>query len=622
MIADVQNRSVAELEAEVPAPPATTFVVNTPMRDLAEFRTLAKFASRLKRFGRVEINISALAEKARHEVPPQGSPWHEYAACNPTPAKFFPDPKLEPFVPHDFVKRNRELLLAKAAVLREFGLGAAFWSYEPNFLPEAFFEKYPSMRGPRTDHPRRSRQEEFAPCIDVEETREMTTAMVAEIARNVPELGTYFFKTNDAGPGLCWSDWQYSGPNGPSKCRHRAMGDRVRDLMKSILRGGEKGGAKLTVHMTGNFSSEELSTIRPNLPENAYVREAGGDSVSVGSCADQCYPVRGILDLIGTLNALQRLNGRAVPTVFIDLRSFYDRGYEDLPTSERIIEIITRHLDAPPRGPIEVLQFAQDLCNDWVGQEQGNTLFTAMLELNEAFKYKAAALPRVSAIYGGVSLRYITRPLLALPERLTAEEESYFLPHVFNVSHERARLDYIDVHGTRQTPEWMTADSADPRIWAINRLAGQLEGVASKLESLRDVPHDDYWRCMSIGVRLYASVLRSCGNFFAVQIIRDRSAKTFNGHANRFNGKQQANGTGHPDLMLLNEIMRDELDNSAEMIELLKRGGPGILSHAKDPADEDTFLLGPNVIEQIERKRQLMREHWLDAEEYLYTPNK
>lgn len=621
MSAVVQQAS--ETLNESPPAPARrpTFVVNTPIRDLAEYRSLAQLATSLKRHGRVELNISALAEKSRHEVPSEGSPWHEYAACNPTPAKFFPDSQLAPFVPEDFVRKNRELLLAKADILRELGLGAAFWSYEPNFLPEAFFRANPRLRGPRTDHPRRSRQEEFAPCVDAVETREMTTRMVADLARHVPELGTYFFKTNDAGPGLCWSEWQYTGANGPSSCRHKQMGDRVRGLVDSIIRGGERGGAKLTVHMTGNFSSTELHNIRKSLPKNAYVREGGGgNSVSVGSCADACYPVRGVLDLIGTLHALQRLKGFTGPTIFLDFRSFYDRGYEDLQTSEKIIEIVDHFVQSPAYGPIALLQRAKDLCTGWVGDDKAELLFEAMIELHEALKYKNAAIPRVSAIYGGVSLRYITRPLVALPERLSADEEAYFLPHVFNVSHERARLDYIDVHGTRLTPEWLTMDSVDPRVWPIQTLRARLGSVADKLERLGNVPNAAFWTRMAAGVRLFANVLRSCGNFFAVQLIRDRNADQFNGSIGL--SKVQANPSGHPDLILLNDLMRDELDNAAECVDMLNREGLDLISHAKVPDDEDTFLLGPDILDQLERKQQIMRVHWVDAQDYLFTPNK
>jgi hypothetical protein len=223
-------------------------------------------------------------------------------------------------------------------------------------------------------------------------------------------------------------------------------------------------------------------------------------------------------------------------------------------------------------------------------------------------------------MYGAVSLRYINRPLVAIPERLSDDEQSYFLPHVFNVSHERAKLDYIDVHGTRHVPEWMTQDTQDPRVWAINLVRSRLTAAAARLESFGDLPGGGAWVRMAAAVRLYANLLRSCGNFFAVQIIRDRNALRFE------NGPRlpaaRATDTGHPDLQLLNELMRDELDNAEETIALLRRHGLDIINHAEGAGDEDTFLLGPDIIEQIERKTTIMRTHWLDAEDYFASPNK
>ena len=67
------------------------FIINAPINNLDEFRKLAKQATRLKPYGRVQLNISTLADKAFHEIPEKGSPWHEYASNNPSPFKFFPD---------------------------------------------------------------------------------------------------------------------------------------------------------------------------------------------------------------------------------------------------------------------------------------------------------------------------------------------------------------------------------------------------------------------------------------------------------------------------------------------------------------------------------------------------
>jgi hypothetical protein len=66
-------------------------------------------------------------------------------------------------------------------------------------------------------------------------------------------------------------------------------------------------------------------------------------------------------------------------------------------------------------------------------------------------------------------------------------------------------------------------------------------------------------------------------------------------------------------------MQRDEFDNTNQLIALLKRGGLEYLARAPDARHEDTFLLGPDVIDALQRKADLMREHWLDADKYV-TP--
>ena len=66
--------------------------------------------------------------------------------------------------------------------------------------------------------------------------------------------------------------------------------------------------------------------------------------------------------------------------------------------------------------------------------------------------------------------------------------------------------------------------------------------------------------------------------------------------------------------------MRNELDNTSELIGLLENGGMDLIIHAEDPALEDTFLLGPDLIDDLEQKREIMLAHWLDIEDYLTSP--
>ena len=68
--------------------------------------------------------------------------------------------------------------------------------------------------------------------------------------------------------------------------------------------------------------------------------------------------------------------------------------------------------------------------------------------------------------------------------------------------------------------------------------------------------------------------------------------------------------------------MRDELDNTQKLIDLLENGGMDLINHANDQKIEDTFLLGSDLIEQLKQKRKIMLDHWLDGEDYMTIPFK
>ncbi|MFN2396885.1 MAG: hypothetical protein ABR597_14490, partial [Bacteroidales bacterium] len=115
-------------------------------------------------------------------------------------------------------------------------------------------------------------------------------------------------------------------------------------------------------------------------------------------------------------------------------------------------------------------------------------------------------------LYWGVSTRHITRPLVFAPNRLTPEEEAWFLPHVFNISNEEARTDYMDIHGGNRELE----DGMVPVLLSM------LEKSWSKLESVKNAPEQEFLENTARAMLIYASVIRSCNNFYKAQEIRNR----------------------------------------------------------------------------------------------------
>ena len=69
------------------------------------------------------------------------------------------------------------------------------------------------------------------------------------------------------------------------------------------------------------------------------------------------------------------------------------------------------------------------------------------------------------------------------------------------------------------------------------------------------------------------------------------------------------------------ETVRDELDNALELIGLLESGASEVLVSADSPEDEDTFLLGPDLADQLRKKRQIMLAHWSDFDRVFLPPH-
>ena len=591
-----------------------TFIINTCIRDLDEFRKLVKLATRLKPYGTVQINISTLADKGFYEIPKGGSPWHEYASNKQTPYKFFPDPKIVPFIPAEFVKKNRQLLLDKAKILRDNGMDAAFFGSEPNILPAAFFDAYPNLRGPRVDHPRRSNLEAFSPCTSLKETQEMYAGMMSEMLKAAPEIKTFYFKTNDAGAGICWTDWLYSGPNGPDHCKNQSAGERVEMLMNAFKEGASRAGRKITIYLSAgdsNFSDEEKEDIAKHLPEDCYFEGYHSSGISyAGSFMGESYPVTGIINPLSLINRTKSV--KQAKTIFISLGAAYDRGYERLDAFSFLIDVLEKQIqNQVADGQIPALQELKSFSEDWAGKNSADRLFNAFIALDEALTYKNVVIPRISALYWGVSARHITRPLVIAPLRLTEKEEAYFLPFVFNVSIGEARSDYTDIHGTHHIIQPGLVENYLSKIKQVYLLLDSIDATAPKKEFIQK---------MATSLRIYASIIRSCGNFAEAQAIRDRNVIKLSGPVH-LPGKE-ATWTGDPDFIRFNEIMRDELDNAQELIGLLEKGGMDLICHAKDSIHEDTFLPGPDLIEQLRKKRKIMLDHWRDIEGYLTSPMK
>ncbi len=580
----------------------------------ADCREFAQIAARLSPYGRVCVEISDLAQKADYGLPPGGSPWHEYSTYMPVLHRVFPHPKLAPHLPADWVARNRELVMAKQAVLADLGLGACYFDCAPFFLPESFFREHPHLRGPRVDHPRRSTRAEFAPCADQPEYLDMLAWMVGELKRAVPQLALYQFLSNDCGGGFCWSDFLYTGRNGPRGCQVRPMGERMRGVLQAMHDGAIRGGGDVDVHYKGNLSRFEYDMLWPIRPPNTWLgagSRSDPETAHVGHVAAD--PARGLFDPFAVVAGAERLRDPRVHTCFVNFAPAYRRGSELLATVEKVVDILVDCQEEPTHTLLERVAKVRKLSARWAGEADADKATEAFYSLHHAL----GATRKHSSFYEGVSTRHVTRPLVVKPDLLAPEEEGYFLPHVFNVSRDAAREDYADIHGGRKDTHWQGNWFWDE---GVQSALSALRGVAATFEGLRGAPEEELFRQMAAALRIYASVVRSCANFYFAQVFRDRHRDALAGEPAAF--PKAYDERGADDFAAWFEVAQDELHNVAELSALLKDGGLGLVLTAKAAKDEDTFLLGPDLIGQLARKAEAIVAHWRDVERHLASPNK
>jgi hypothetical protein len=283
---------------------------NCPTSTIEEFRAFAEKAVEL---GATHVYISDLPKSRWLWDLDRSDPYPNWGMLMATIFKVVIPPELKDFLPADYSRKNLEIIRQRAAVLRELGLKAAFLGKEPAYLPEAVYEAYPEWRGPRCEHPRRSRHTYYAPCIDRPEVLSMYRRAVAEVCRVAP-IELFSFLTNDSGSGICWSVSLYPGQNGPAWCRPRAYSDRVVGFLSTIQDGARDAGLEAEVSFnygSGYISQAEIASVIPSLRPgqaiNGKTREGLAPMTTVGFSFYDCWtnPVLGIPQVLRAAEQLE-----------------------------------------------------------------------------------------------------------------------------------------------------------------------------------------------------------------------------------------------------------------------------------------------------------------------------
>ena len=592
-------------------------VINYAAPDLDGFRAVAAAAAQelSDRFA-VRMVVSHLARKDTAQRTDPGDPYLEYSANFPDVFHFVLPPVLEPHRDARLVDDTLRLAQRKLEVVRDLGIKAAFLGREPAYLPEAVYGQFPEWRGPRVDHPRRSRNPIFAPCFHQPEIQAMYRDGVEALIERLPEIDTFYWWTNDSAAGFCWYPYLYPGPNGPEACREQGPIPAMAAFHSAVLDGSRARGVQDPMSIMTQvriWDDQRMPAGSHRYPAPDASRWGIG---SIAADVSYTYPVGHLWDALGRLDQVRAVQDAEPPAVIWWLSDVYHRASIDPSSARRQVRLWAAANRQPERlaHTVERIGLVRDLAEAEFGPAAAGDAVDAWAHLQRAFDRQvrgpfALPLPWVPA-YGAVTHRWLTRPLVAFPSALTAGEEAHFLPHVFAVGDEERRSNLLDVHGypaaDARAPYDLRSRHYNEMVAAFEAAAGAFERAASKASGSaeRDLA------TAARAARLMASIWTTVRNWIEFGVLRAQGRERAADDPTRLSPHDREDAETYRRRLFA--ILRSEYDNTLAFQRQLGADPEGVVTRAATPAEEDTFTLGPDLQAQVTRKRQIMLAHWQD----------
>ncbi|HUI11218.1 MAG TPA: hypothetical protein VL221_12885 [Bacteroidota bacterium] len=161
---------------------------------------------------RVAVNVLAATAPAEEWVP--GEIYPRFYAYSPDLDQFVETDLTRGLYPPEYLRANLDLLKRNAALALAYGLTPGLTICSPRTMPEAFFVKYPYLRGARVDHPFRSYRPRYTATLGHPLVRWHYAQLMRAVMREVPSLGYLTLWTNDSGSGFEYVSTLYAGRNG------------------------------------------------------------------------------------------------------------------------------------------------------------------------------------------------------------------------------------------------------------------------------------------------------------------------------------------------------------------------------------------------------------------------
>lgn len=589
------------------------------------FRRVVELAAE---FGATHVHVGEIPFRYDNWVLPDND--DPYAAwCNHAAGllRVCPPRELRPWVSAAHARRVQAHIRRQLDLMKPYGLKGASYAVEPMWLPEDVYRAHPGWRGAQCELGRIAKRPYFAPNIDDAEVLDLYRRAMKEYATLFPEVDHYRFMSNDSGGGVAWTPNIYPGINGPAATRGRDGGERIAGWLAALKKGAAEAGVemRLDIHSSG-WPAELTASARQKCEPGVFVREANGRGETWGGPGAGLaaglwaapYPAVGMGSVPGFIAGLQSVYNTPAEPKGLGGISLHE---DDTELARLALEAF---LDDPKPGSVglaeAVRRAAARFCGDEAGAEVLVGVWNAVDRAGQTLRQvRQKGFGQVLA-FCGVSMRWLTRPLVPEPEKLTAEELKFARPHLFSTDPERDLKSFSYVLGKGvfrgESVAWMAR-------WCLQEAYDTLKGAEWGARALaRDAKRPEAGRArlalLADRIGVYACLVANAKHCILYQYALDTA----------WQPQYAPNPMDYDDNIIYDQrgltfrkLARAELDNLNELLGYLEKGAGVVIEKARAAKEESVFMLEQDLAGALRHKCKVMLDHWQDYER-LYPATK
>jgi hypothetical protein len=445
--------------------------------------------------------------------------------------------------------------------------------------------------------------------VDHPDVQKLYRESVQILLARCPEIEMFSLHTNDSGSGISWSRGLYPGPNGDAASMSKKMYLRYRDFFRVF----QKAAAEMNLHLEidAEWAREEYPELFAEKLDQgmALMNMEGPSGVRYKNTAGHLldyfynfYPVRGIPVVLDFLADLCRAQSTPATRLFLLIG---DRFHRDL-----YLDLYDRFQKNPVSGYSNMLGLLHELASDLVGESAAPALVEIWRNLYEFQTHHAMYFSGGTWFYlGAVQQRWLTRPFVPFPEELQEGEVDYFKNYLFQARTEERARSLNEVQSTRYF-EGFGGQHFNNVI--LSYLQERVNEARSNIRIAveRNVSIRQELELLDRRLMAFSCVIQTCVNAVGYQHHLDVAKRT--------DLRRPMEGTfvlrSIPERNAMLRYARDEIDNCAQLIELVEASPDTILDCASSREEEDIRLLSPDLAGQLRRKIKIMISRWEDYE--------